>query len=173
MTHPDPDPVVGRLTDLGATVATAESLTGGRLAGRLTDGAGASSAFLGGVVTYATEIKISVLGVPEALIEDHGVISAECAGSMAERVRSLMGTSYGLSTTGVAGPDTQEDQPVGTVFVGVAGPEGTDVRQLALDGDRMEIQKQTVSEALSALGAMVDADERSSAGREAEHQGLG
>ena len=163
---PDPDPVVQRLIDAGCTVATAESITGGRLAARLTDGAGASSAFLGAVVTYATEVKISVLGVPEALVDDHGVISAECARSMAEKVRTLMGTTYGVSTTGVAGPDSQEDQPVGTVFVGVAGPADTDVRQLALDGGRMEIQKQTVAEAMSALTAMVvDAEERSSAGR--------
>ena len=163
---PDPDPVVQRLIDAGCTVATAESITGGRLAARLTDGAGASSAFLGAVVTYATEVKISVLGVPEALVDDHGVISAECARSMAEKVRTLMGTTYGVSTTGVAGPDSQEDQPVGTVFVGVAGPDDTDVRRLALDGGRMEIQKQTVAEAMSALTAMVvDAEERSSAGR--------
>lgn len=169
----DPDPIVERLTDAGATVATAESITGGRLAARLTDGAGASAAFFGGVVSYATAVKISVLGVPEALIEDHGVISAECARSMAERVRDLMGTTYGVSTTGVAGPDTQEDQPVGTVFVGVAGPDASDVRALALDGDRMEIQRATVAEALSALGVMMDVVERSSAGRGPEHQGLG
>lgn len=162
----DPDPVVDRLIDAGATVATAESLTAGRLGARLTDGAGASSAYLGGVITYATEVKISLLGVPEALVDDHGVISAECARSMAEKVRDLVGTTYGVSTTGVAGPDTQEDQPVGTVFVAVAGPDTTDVRQLALDGDRMEIQKQTVAEAMTALTAMVDADEESSAGRD-------
>src|SRR5215203_6225668 len=153
----DPDPIVARLTDAGATVATAESITAGRLAARLTDGAGSSSAFLGGVVTYATEVKISVLGVPEALVDDHGVISAECARSMAERVRDLMGATYGVSTTGVAGPDTQEDQPVGTVFVGIAGPDGTDIHEHALDGDRMEIQRRTVAEAVSALGAMMDA----------------
>jgi nicotinamide-nucleotide amidase len=161
----DPDPIVDRLIDAEATVSTAESITAGRLGARLTDGAGASSAYLGGVITYATEIKISVLGVPEALIDDHGVISSECARSMAESVRKMMGTTYGLSTTGVAGPDTQEDQPVGTVFIGVAGPDGTDVRQLALDGDRMEIQKETVAKAMSALTDMVDAVERSSAGR--------
>ncbi|MDZ5622336.1 CinA family protein [Nocardioides bizhenqiangii] len=161
----DPDPVVDRLIDAGATVATAESITAGRLGARLTDGAGASSAYLGGVITYATEVKISVLGVPEALVDDHGVISAECARAMAESVRTMMGSTYGVSTTGVAGPDTQEDQPVGTVFVAVAGADGTDVRRLALDGDRMEIQKQTVAEAMSALTAVVDAEERSAAGR--------
>ncbi len=170
---PDPDPIVGRLIDAGATIATAESITGGRLAARLTDGAGSSAAFLGAVVSYATEVKISVLGVPEALVHDHGVISAECAHSMAEKVRTMMGTTYGVSTTGVAGPDTQEGQPVGTVFVGVAGPTGTDVRQLVLDGDRMEIQTKTVAEAMSALTAKVDADERTSAGRDSEQKGLG
>ncbi|KAA1426500.1 CinA family protein [Nocardioides antri] len=169
----DPDPIVERLTEAGETVATAESMTGGRLAARLTDGAGSSAAFLGGVVSYATEVKISVLGVPEALVDDHGVISAECARSMAESVRRLMGATYGVSTTGVAGPDTQEDQPVGTVFVGVAGPDGTDVRRLALDGDRMAIQKETVAEALSALGATMDDDGGSSAGRDPEHPTLG
>ena len=169
----DPDPVVDRLIEAGSTVATAESITAGRLGARLTDGAGASSAYLGGVITYATEVKISVLGVPEALIDDHGVISSECARSMAEKVRDMVGTTYGVSTTGVAGPDTQEDQPVGTVFIGVAGPDSTDVRQLALDGDRMEIQKETVAAAMSALTAMVDASERTSAGRGMEHPGLG
>lgn len=169
----DPDPIVDRLTDEGATVATAESITGGRLAARLTDGAGASSAFLGGVVTYATEAKISLLGVPEALVDDHGVISAECARSMAENARSLLGATYGVSTTGVAGPDTQEGRPVGTVFIGVAGPDDSQVVHLALDGDRSEIQVATVARALSALGDMMDAAGRSSAGRGAEHQGLG
>lgn len=161
----DPDPVVGRLIDADCTVATAESLTGGRLAARLTDGTGASSAFLGGVVTYATEVKISLLGVPEALIDDHGVISEECARSMAERVRDLLGATYGVSTTGVAGPDTQEGEEVGTVFVGVAGPDRTDVVPLALDGERDEIQAQTVTAAMSALTAMVDAVEAAAAGR--------
>lgn len=169
----DPDPIVARLIDAEATVATAESITAGRLAARLTDGAGSSAAYLGGVVSYATEVKISVLGVPETLVDDHGVISEECARSMAENVRKMMGTTYGVSTTGVAGPDTQEGKPVGTVFVGVAGPDATDVRRLALDGDRAEIQKETVAEALSALGAMMDAVERSSAGRGPEHPGLG
>jgi nicotinamide-nucleotide amidase len=169
----DPDPIVARLIDAGATVATAESITAGRLAARLTDGAGSSAAYVGGVVTYATEVKVSVLGVPEALVDDHGVISEECARSMAENVRTMMGTTYGVSTTGVAGPDTQEGQPVGTVFVGVAGPDGTDVRRLALDGGRAEIQKAAVAEALSALGVMMDAVARSSAGRGTEHPGLG
>ena len=133
-------------------MATAESITGGRLGARLTDGAGSSARLLGAVVSYATEVKISVLGVPEALVDDHGVVSEECARSMAERVRALLGTTYGVSTTGVAGPDTQEDQPVGTVFVGCRragrdrGPCGS---RSTVIGRRS--RQQTVAEALSAL----------------------
>ena len=169
----DPDPIVQRLKDAGATVATAESLTGGRLSARLTDGAGSSAVFLGGVVTYATEAKMRVLDVPQDLVDEHGVVSAACARAMAESTRQVFESTYGLSTTGVAGPDTQEGKPVGTVFVGVAGPDGSEVHELALDGERDEIQAATVARALSALGAMMDAVDRSPAGRAAEHSGLG
>ncbi|WP_306461722.1 CinA family protein [Nocardioides humilatus] len=169
----DPGAIVARLKEAGATVATAESLTGGRVAARITDVPGASAVFVGGIVSYATAVKISVLGVPADLVADHGVVSAECAKAMAEGVRALLGTTYGVSTTGVAGPDTQEGKPVGTVFVGVASPSGTQVVALQLDGDRGEIQVSTVSETLSALAGIMEAEERSPAGREPEHPGLG
>ncbi|WP_183098848.1 CinA family protein [Nocardioides pelophilus] len=149
--------IVDRLEELDATLATAESITGGRLAARVTDVPGSSAVFAGGVVSYATAVKVAVLGVPDSLVAEHGVISAECARSMAEGVRALLRTTYALSTTGVAGPDTQEGEPVGTVFIGVAGPEGTEVVRLALDGDRGAIQAATVDGALSALRAMIDA----------------
>src|SRR5262245_32314613 len=110
------------LRSAGATVATAESLTGGRLAVALTDTPGASETYIGGVVTYATELKASVLDVDEAIIEEHGVVSPQCAKAMASGVRALTGARYGLSTTGVAGPTEQEGKPPGTVFVGIAGP---------------------------------------------------
>ncbi|MEZ0580116.1 CinA family protein [Nocardioides sp. MH1] len=151
-----PEDIVARLTEVEETVAAAESITGGRLSARLTDGPGSSKVFLGGVVSYATEVKVKVLGVPQSVIDEHGVISGACAAAMAEGVRELLGSTYGVSTTGVAGPDTQEGQPVGTVFVGVAGPAGTEVEELSLDGDRTEIQMATVGEAMSALGAMMD-----------------
>lgn len=165
--------LVSRLTDLDRTVATAESLTGGRLAVRLTESPGSSAVFAGGVVSYATEVKIEVLGVPQELVDDHGVVSAECARAMAEGVRALLRTTYGVSTTGVAGPDTQEGKPAGTVFIGVAGPEGTTVEALALSGERGEIQAATVDRALSALWGMIDPTTRPTAGRGAEHPGLG
>lgn len=134
-----------------AFVATAESLTGGQLATRFTDSPGASTYYRGGVVTYATDLKTSFLGVPEPVIEEHGVVSADCAREMATRVRDLGGATYGLATTGVAGPDEQEGKPVGTVFVAVAGPGGVVVRPLALAGSRADVQRETCDAVLGLL----------------------
>jgi nicotinamide-nucleotide amidase len=139
------------LAAAGATSATAESLTGGQLAALLTTPPGASRSYLGGVVSYATEVKTAVLGVPAGLVEEHGVVSAPCARAMAEGARSLLGATYALSTTGVAGPDLQEGKPPGTVFVAVAGPDGTSVLALELSGDRAAVQRRTCEEALTAL----------------------
>ncbi|WP_134741567.1 CinA family protein [Nocardioides sp. 503] len=139
------------LAAAGATSATAESLTGGQLAALLTTPPGASRSYLGGVVSYATEVKTAVLGVPAELVAEHGVVSAPCARAMAEGARSLVAATYALSTTGVAGPDPQEGKPPGTVFVGVAGPDGTSVLALELSGDRATIQRRTCEEALTAL----------------------
>ena len=151
----DATELVELLKDARATVATAESLTGGRLAARMSEAPGSSEIFMGGAVTYATEAKVKVLGVPEQVVDEHGVVSGECARAMAEGVRRLLGSTYGVSTTGVAGPDRQEDKPVGTVFVGVAGPDGTDVVPLALEGDRDSITAETVLAAVEALVAAV------------------
>lgn len=137
------------------TLATAESLTGGLLASLLTDAPGASLVYLGGVVSYATELKEKLLGVPQQIVEEHGVVSAECASAMAEGVRRLTGATYALATTGVAGPGKQEDKDVGTVFIAVAAPDGTTVDALALDGDRHAIREGTCAAALSALSAML------------------
>ncbi|PVG82045.1 CinA family protein [Nocardioides gansuensis] len=144
-----------RLVELGSTVATAESLTGGALAVRLTQLPGSSDVFLGGVVAYATEVKESVLGVPEQVVREHGVISGECAVAMASGVRDLLSATYGLSTTGVAGPEPQEGQPPGTVWIAVAGPEGVETRLLELEGDRTDVQSATCDEALSLLGGIL------------------
>ena len=133
------------------TIATAESLTGGRLAAALTTVPGASAAYVGGVVAYAPSVKQDLLGVPAALVEAYGVVSPECARAMALGVRAATGATYGLSTTGVAGPDVSEGKPVGTVFVGVDGPGGTTALALELTGDRAAIQDRTVVEALEAL----------------------
>ena len=96
--------LLDRLRDEGRTLATAESLTGGLVGASLTAVAGSSDVYLGGVVSYAVSIKTAVLSVPEALIEDHGVVSEECAVAMAEGARALTGADLAVATTGVAGP---------------------------------------------------------------------
>lgn len=135
------------------TVATAESLTGGMVAEVLTDAPGASQTFLGGVVTYATELKVELLGVTRECVETHGVVSAQCAEAMADGVRRLVGTTYAVSTTGVAGPGPQEGKEVGTVFVAVSGPEGTTSDALELPGERDTVRRAATGAALSALTA--------------------
>ncbi|WP_110240139.1 CinA family protein [Nocardioides gilvus] len=143
--------VVRELLLREATVGTAESLTGGQVAAAITTVPGSSGAFLGGVVAYATEVKVKVLGVPEQVVEEHGVISAECAESMATGVRELTGATYGIATTGVAGPSEQEGKPPGTVFVAVAGPRGVEVAALNPQGNRTQIQWASVEGVLSLL----------------------
>lgn len=150
--------LVETLQSSETTVATAESLTGGRLAARVTNVPGSSGVYVGGVVSYWTDVKVDVLGVSRATVEEHGVVSAECAREMAEGVRRLMGTTYGVSTTGVAGPQRQEDEPVGTVYIGVAGPDRTETVALDLAGDRFTIQEASVDEAVSALADMIALD---------------
>ena len=112
--------VVGReLAARGETIAVAESCTGGLVAHRLTNIAGSSRYFMQGVVTYSDESKIRQLGVPGGIIERNGAVSEETARVMAERIRILAGTTYGLSTTGIAGPGgATPDKPVGLVWIG-------------------------------------------------------
>lgn len=145
-------------------LATAESLTGGRLGDVLSAAPGASDTYLGGVVSYATEVKQSVLGVSEQTVEAHGVVSAECAAEMAGGVRRLLGADFAVSTTGVAGPATQEGKPVGLVYVGVAGPDGVRTRRFDLDGERPEIREQTVTAALDLVLEAVRATDDPPAG---------
>lgn len=133
------------------TIAVAESLTGGDLCGMLTAAPGASATMLGGVVSYATAVKQQVLGVPEDVVVSHGVVSAQCAEAMAAGARRVIGSDWALATTGVAGPDPQEDKPVGTVFIGVAGPALVRSVELSLSGDRSEIRRQACAEALKGL----------------------
>jgi PncC family amidohydrolase len=143
----------------GHTVATAESLTGGRLAARFTETPGASETYLGGVVAYATELKQSFLDVPDDVVERYGVVSAECARAMATGIRGRTGATYGVATTGVAGPGEQEGKPAGTVFVGIAGPGLLEAVALELSGDRATITDRTCDEALSALAGILQREE--------------
>jgi PncC family amidohydrolase len=143
--------VLDALAARGETLATAESLTGGLLAARLTDVPGASRSFVGGVVSYATRVKVSVLGVPDELVAQHGVVSEECAVAMAHGVRDRLDATWGLATTGVAGPDPQEGRAVGTVWVAVAGPAGATEHLLDLAGDRAAIRQATCDAVLELL----------------------
>ena len=147
----------------GATVATAESLTGGRVAALLTSVPGASETFVGGVVAYATELKVSLLGVPPEVLERHGVVSAECARAMAEGARRITGATYALSTTGVAGPGPQDGVAAGTVHLAVAGPAATTAVALELVGDRESVRERTCREAVTVLCAIL-AEERTTLG---------
>ncbi|MDJ1130932.1 CinA family protein [Streptomyces iconiensis] len=121
----------------GETLAVAESLTGGLVAAEITSVPGASRVFRGSVTTYATELKRDVLGVDGALLEERGAVDAEVARQMARGVREALGADWGIATTGVAGPEPQDGQPVGTVYVAVAGPGTPAVgERLGLEGSR-------------------------------------
>ncbi len=135
-----------------ATLATAESVTGGSIASLLCSVPGASAYFKGSVVCYATEVKEQVLGVPRALIETHSVVSPEVACAMAEGVRALMHSDFALAATGNAGPTKGEsDAPVGTVYLAVAGPGGTEAYPFTMGGHRERVVQKSVNKALELL----------------------
>ena len=143
--HQGPGPLlVARLTEQHETVACAESLTAGLVAATVADTPGASAVLLGGVVAYAAEVKTRLLDVPAELVARVGTVDAAVAAAMAEGVRRRLGATWGLSTTGVAGPGPSEGKPAGTVHVAVAGPSGTVTRALRLDGSRAQIRAATV-----------------------------
>ncbi|MEU7046514.1 nicotinamide-nucleotide amidohydrolase family protein [Streptomyces varsoviensis] len=140
------------LAERDETVAAAESLTGGLVAAELTAVPGASRAFMGSVTAYATEVKAAVLGVDAGLLSARGAVDGEVARQMADGVRGALGADWGVATTGVAGPEPQDGQPVGTVFVAVVGPGGAGaVQELALNGDRAGIRAESVRMALEVL----------------------
>jgi nicotinamide-nucleotide amidase len=138
--------VGGLLLAQGRTLAVAESLTGGLVASRLVAVPGASEWFRGGVVSYATEVKHDVLGVPEG-----PVVSETAATAMADGVRRLLGADVGLSTTGVAGPSEMEGQPAGTVWLGSAVGDEVSAVQLRLPGDRDRVRQMSVISLLDRL----------------------
>lgn len=161
--------VVHRLLDLeGATVATAESLTGGLLGAALTAAPGSSTSYRGGVVVYATEAKADVLGVESALLDARGPVDPDVAVAMAVAARERFGSTFAVATTGVAGPTPQNGVAVGTVHIALVGPPahpdggvrdgdlaGRDdrvwVRTLRLNGDRYRIRQATVRVGLDMI----------------------
>ncbi len=148
--------LVAELTARAATVATAESLTGGLVSAALTGVPGASVVVRGGVVSYSAEVKASVLGVDPELLARAGAVDASVAEQMAAGTRAVLDADYGLATTGVAGPDPAEGKPVGRVFVAVSGPGTSRVQSLDLRGDRASIRAQSVLAVLRLLGEMLD-----------------
>ncbi|WP_205752082.1 CinA family protein [Cryptosporangium phraense] len=157
MTEPTAAGVLAALRARGETLATAESLTGGMLAAHLVDVPGASRVFRGGLVPYATDLKATLVDVEKGLLDRLGPVAADVAMALAEGARRRCGADWGLGTTGVAGPDPQDGKPAGTVFVGVAGPDGPPaVRALHLSGDRAAIRAATVDEALALLAGKLD-----------------
>ncbi|HET7823670.1 MAG TPA: CinA family protein [Ornithinibacter sp.] len=153
MSDPRPvaDAVVTLLRELDLSVGTAESLTGGLVCGALTGVPGASTVVRGGVVAYVSEVKADVLGVDRDLLAREGAVCEPVAAQLADGIRRVLGCAVGVSTTGVAGPDPADGQPVGTVFVGVSGPWGILVERLALTGDRAEIRAASVLAVLTLL----------------------
>jgi nicotinamide-nucleotide amidase len=143
--------IVEMLTARGQSVAMAESLTGGLVAAALTSIPGASVVVRGGIIAYATELKTALLGVPADLLASRGPVDPEVAAAMAAGVRARLGASYGISTTGVAGPGPAGGKPAGTVFVAVDGPSGPVGKGLQLAGDRRQIRIETVRSVLSLL----------------------
>lgn len=152
--------LLARLAELGWTLAVAESLTGGLVAASLVSVPGASAQLRGAVVAYATDLKHSLLGVDADLLEMHGPVHPEVARQMADGARRVLGcdgeqADVGISTTGVAGPESPDGQPVGTVYIGVSTPLGTRVESLHLDGDRDRIRTAAAEHALRlALDAL-------------------
>jgi len=140
------------LIDKGITVATAESCTGGIVGKRLTDLPGSSAYYQGGVISYSNDVKRQVLGVPQDMLAAYGAVSEQVAKAMAEGVRRVVGTDYGISTTGIAGPSgATETKPVGLVYMAVAGPNGTKVFKENYIDDRERVRSSAAESILAYL----------------------
>ena len=156
---PDAGEGVRLLRERGETIATAESLTGGLLCAALVDVPGASDVVVGGLVAYATQVKTDVLGVDADLVAARGTVDPGVAVEMAASVARVLGSDWGVSTTGVAGPGPSEGKPAGTVYVALAGPDGSEVVELALAGDRWAVQDATCLRCVELLRSVLVREE--------------
>ena len=148
--------ILGKLQSKGATVATAESCTGGLVATMLTELPGSSAVFVGGISAYANRVKISMLGVSPSDLENLGAVSAEVACAMAAGARDRLGATYAVALTGIAGPGGgSPNKPVGTVYCGIASPIGEVATRLKLSGDRPAIRRAAAASALRLLAAAI------------------
>lgn len=151
------------LLSRGQTLAVAESLTGGALGAAVTAVPGVSATFRGGVTAYATDVKARLLGVDPDLLARVGAVDEQVARQMARGVRDALGATYGLATTGVAGPDPQDGHPPGEVHLALAGPDEVVAIALDLPGDRARVRTEAVRRALAlALDRLGGPDESDS-----------
>lgn len=161
MTLPEPlaVAVVHALVARSQTLATAESLTGGLIGATVTAVPGASAVYLGGVITYATDLKARLGGVPSDLLAAHGPVSAHTAAAMAAGATRLTGADWALAATGVAGPDPQDGHAPGEVWLGLAAPTGeVGTRRYDFGGDRTAVREATVRAALTLLADALGLD---------------
>lgn len=134
------------------TLGSAESCTGGLIAAAITEIAGSSTCFMGSIVSYWVDIKQSVLGVDEEIIEKYGVVSEQCAAAMAQGCRRVIGCDYAVSTTGIAGPTGAEPgKPVGTVCYAIASPQGVRTFTTCRGSSRSEVRAYAVEHVLEEL----------------------
>ena len=148
--------VIAALRDNSLTVAACESLTGGMICSTLVDVPGASAVVRGGLVTYQTDTKTVLAGVPAGLIAEKGVVSAEVARAMAEGVRLRLGVDIAVSATGMASPGASDEPPAGTVYIGLSTMNDTEALPLHLTGSRQEIRRQSVEAALQPILSAVN-----------------
>lgn len=144
--------LVRELSERKMTCATAESCTGGGVGSAITDVAGSSAAFWGGVISYDNSVKRNVLGVPQEVLDTRGAVSAECAETMARGARRLLKTDIAVSVTGIAGPGGgSADKPVGLVWFGLATANGVETERRVFQGDRAAIRAAAIDHALRLL----------------------
>ena len=148
--------IIETLTSRGQTLAVAESLTGGGLGFALTQLPGASAVFLGGIISYTTEVKVRELGVAQSTIDQYKVVSEEVAIEMAEGAKSKFATTWAISTTGVAGPGDYQGVREGTVWIAIRGPINQSLT-LTLDGGRDGVRQGAISSAIGTFARILSA----------------
>ena len=146
--------VIAYLEDRGETVAVAESLTAGGLGHALTFTPGASKVFFGGIIAYTNDVKINFLGINPSLIEEFSVVSEEVANAMADAAREKFGTTWGIATTGIAGPGDHQGIPEGTVWISIRGPINQTL-QLQLDSGREAVRTGAISSAIGTFARIL------------------
>jgi PncC family amidohydrolase len=146
-----------KLKELVLTVSVAESVTGGMIGSRLTDVAGSSEYFMGGVVAYSNNAKVKLLGVQRETLAQHGAVSEETAREMAEGVRRAFGTDIGLAVSGIAGPGgATKDKPIGLMWLAISAKDFAQARSIRLSGDRLQNKAGAADEVLKMLEEYLD-----------------